>query len=342
MSIRRLSFKYKLALSFSAIIISIVAVACLLIGSLTKQYVAAEIERDMVGTCMSVDSLMEERRARLEELAVAVASDYIIRIILDDKGMDRVTRDDILNSAILPGYSHLNLLAVLNTDGSIRAISTKAETLEPRLIRHPAVDRSLEGRPAVGFIPHKGTFYEIAVIPVRMGIYVQELIGTITVGMPWSMQDLKSIRKLSHAEIAFFDTSGVLLSSGPPFTPQMASQGFAINWSHLTGLPSDWPSQLSAGPERFIVVKISTPDGVSPDYMVARSLDQPLAFWNRMWSWLLELGIGRVLIGGVVSLMLALGISRSVHILQSAFRRVAQAAALLMATSRALNRRVRG
>jgi hypothetical protein len=342
MSIRRLSFKYKLALSFSAIIISIVAVACLLIGSLTKQYVAAEIERDLVGTCMSVDSLMEERRARLEELAVAVASDYLIRIILDDKGMDRVTRDDILNSAILPGYSHLNLLAVLNTDGSIRAISTKAETLEPRLIRHPAVDRSLEGRPAVGFIPHKGTFYEIAVIPVRMGIYVQELIGTITVGMPWSMQDLKSIRKLSHAEIAFFDTSGVLLSSGPPFTPQMASQGFAINWSHLTGLPSDWPSQLSAGPERFIVVKISTPDGVSPDYMVARSLDQRLAFWNRMWSWLLELGIGRVLIGGVVSLMLALGISRSVHILQSAFRRVAQAAALLMATSRALNRRVRG
>ena len=324
MSIRFLSFKYKLALSFSAIIIAIVAVAFLLIGSLTKQYVAAEIERDLSGTCMSVASLMEERRARLEELAVAVASDYLIRTILNDKGMDRVTRDDILNSVILPSYSHLNLLAVLNTDGSIRAISTKAEALEPLLIRHPAVERSLAGRPAVGFIPHAGTFFQIAVIPVRTGIYVRELIGAVAVGMPWSMQDLKSIRELSHAEIAFFDTSGVLLSSGPPFTPQMGDKDFAINWSHLTGLPSDWPSQLSTGPERFIVVKVGTPDDVSPDYMVARSLDQQLAFWNRMWSWLLQLGVGGVLIGSVVSLMLALGISRPIHIFQSAFHRVGQ------------------
>jgi hypothetical protein len=66
------------------------AVAFLLIGSLTKQYVAAEIERDLVGTCMSVASLMEERRARLEELAVAVASDYLIRTILNDKGLERL------------------------------------------------------------------------------------------------------------------------------------------------------------------------------------------------------------------------------------------------------------
>jgi hypothetical protein len=102
MTLRRLPFKYKLALSFSAIIIAIVAVAFLLIGSLTKQYVAAEIERDLAGTCISVASLMEERRTRLEELAVAVASDYLIRTILTDKGMDRVTRDDILNSLILP------------------------------------------------------------------------------------------------------------------------------------------------------------------------------------------------------------------------------------------------
>ena len=74
MSLRQLSFKYKLALSFSVIIIGIVAVAFVLIGSLTKQYVVTTIESEMVDTCTSVARLMEEHRVRLEELAVAIAS----------------------------------------------------------------------------------------------------------------------------------------------------------------------------------------------------------------------------------------------------------------------------
>jgi serine phosphatase RsbU (regulator of sigma subunit) len=324
MPLRQLSFKYKLALSFSVIIIGIVAVAFLLIGSLTKQYVVTTIESEMVDTCTSVARLMEEHRVRLEELAVAIASDYLIRTILTDKGMDRVTRDDILDSVVLPRNSHLKLLAVLNTDASIRAISTKAEALQPLLILHSAVARSLEGRPAFGFIPHEDTFFQIAAIPVRTGIYVQELIGAVVVGMPWSIQDLNAIRELSHAEIAFFDTTGVMLSTGPPFTPQMGKEDSAIAWSQLSALPSDWPSMLPAGLERFIVIKVGTQQEVSPGYIVARSLDQQLEFWNRMWRWLLELGIGGVLIGCVVSFIIARGISRPIHILQSAFRRVSQ------------------
>jgi serine phosphatase RsbU (regulator of sigma subunit) len=268
--------------------------------------------------------LMEEHRARLEELVVAVASDYLIRTILTDKGMDRVTRDDILDSVVLPSHSHLKLLAVLNTDTSIRAISTKAEALKPLLIRHSAIARSLEGRPAFGFIPHEDTFFQISAIPVRTGIYVQELIGAVVVGMPWSIQDLNAIRELSHAEIAFFDTNGLMLSTGPPFTPQLGKKDSAIAWSQLSALPSDWSSMLPAGLERFIVIKVGTQHEVSPGYIVARSLDQQLEFWNRMWSWLLELGIGGVLIGCGVSLILSRGISRPIHILQSAFRRVAQ------------------
>ncbi|NWF72241.1 MAG: hypothetical protein HXY51_04225 [Nitrospirae bacterium] len=147
MSLRKLSFKYKLALSFSVIIIGIVAVAFFLIGSLTKQYVVTTIESEMVDTCTSVARLMEEHRLRLEELAVAIASDYLIRTILTDKGMDRVTRDDILDSVVLPRNSHLKLLAVLNTDASIRAISTNAEALKPMLIRHSAAARRSASSP---------------------------------------------------------------------------------------------------------------------------------------------------------------------------------------------------
>ena len=79
---------------------------------------------------------------------------------------------------------------------------------------------------------------------------------------------------------------------------------------------------VQAGPERFIVVKVDAPDELSPPYMVARSLDQQLAFLNRMRRWLIELGIGGVLAGVLVSFILALGITRPIQTLQAAFRRV--------------------
>jgi len=324
MSPRWLSYKSKLALSVSAIIIGLLVVVFLMIETLMKKYVATEIEKDLVGTCLSIARLMDERQKRLEELAAAVAGDYLIRAILTDKGLDRVTRDDILNSVILPGYSQLQLLAVFNKDASIRAISTNAEALQAILIGHPTVGLSIEGRGTIGYISHEGSLFQIAALPVFLGIYVRELIGVVTVGMPWSMQDLKSVREHSHAEIAFFDTTGLLLSSGPPFTAKPGDKNSAVAWSYLAALPNDLPSALPTGPEDFLVVKIGTPDVASPAYMVARSLNQQLEILNRVRSWLLQLGIGGVLIGCVVSVLLAVGISRPIRILQSAFRRVAQ------------------
>lgn len=324
MSLRRLSFKYKLALSVSAIILGLVAGVFLLIENLMEKYVAAEIERDLTGTRMSVARLMEERRARLGELAMALAGDTLVRTILTDKTIDRVTRDDIVDSEILPNYPQLKLLAVLYMDGSIRALSEKAEALEPVLSGYAPVRRSLDGRPAIGFLRYEGSFLQIATIPVRIGpAYAREVIGTVAVGMSWSMEDLKSIRELSHAEIAFFDATGAILSSGPPFTPQPGTDEPAA-WRRLAAIDSDLAAMVQAGPERFIVVKVDEPDEVSPPYMVARSLDQQLEFLNRMRRWLLELGIGGVLVGCLVSFILALGISRPIQTLQTAFRRVKQ------------------
>jgi serine phosphatase RsbU (regulator of sigma subunit) len=322
MSARRLAFKYKLALSVSAIILCLVAGAFLLIEKLMENYVAAEIEKDLIGTRRSVARLMEERLARLGELAVALAGDTLVRTILTDKAIDRVTRDDMVDSEILPNYPQVKLLAVLYMDGSVRAISEKTAGLEPLLRDYAPVARSLDGRSAIGFMRHEGSFLQMAAIPVRIGpAYAREVIGTVAVGMAWSMEDLKSIHELSHAEIAFFDAGGPFLSSGPPFIPELGTNEPAA-WHRLAAIDSGRAATVQAGPERFVVVKVDAPDEVSPPYMVARSLDQQLAFLNRMRRWLIELGIGGVLAGFLVSFLLALGISRPIQILQAAFRRV--------------------
>jgi serine phosphatase RsbU (regulator of sigma subunit) len=305
MSPWRLSFKYKLALSASTLILGVVASVFLLIENLMEKYVTAEIEKDLAGTRMSVARLMEERRARLNELAVALAGDTLIRTILTDKNIDRVTRDDILDSEILSNYPQLKMLAVLDTDGSIKAINQDIEGLATKLRRHAPDGRGLSDRPATGFLSTAGSFLQVAVIPVRIG--------------PAYARDLMSIRELSHAEVAFFDGAGAFLSSGPPFTPQTR----AADLTRMAPMAGNRSVMLQSGSERFIVVKVDEPDEVSPPYMIARSLDQQMAFLNRMRRWLIELGIGGILVGCGVSFLLALGISRPVHTLQAALRRVA-------------------
>jgi hypothetical protein len=143
----------------------------------------------------------------------------------------------------------------------------------------------------VGTRSNEGAFLQIAAIPVRIGpAYAREVIGAVAVGMLWSMEDLTSIRELSHAEIAFFDDTGAFLSSGPPFTPQTGADEFTA-WTHLSPTAGSRSIMLQSGAERFVVVKVDEPDEVSPPYMIARSLDQQMAFLNLMRRWLLELGI---------------------------------------------------
>ncbi len=326
MWIRRIPFKYKLTLSIALIVVGVLAGALFLIESLMEKYVTAETERDLANTRRMVSRLMEERRARLEELAFALTGDSLTRTLLTDKTLNRLTRNDIVDSEILANYPQLSLLAVFHIDGSIAAISETAEALESVLSRHSAVRQSLGGRAALGFIRHETSFLQIAAIPVTIGpAHAREVIGTVAVGVVWSAADLKNIRDLSQAAIGFFDAPGIFLSSGPPFeSTQSGTAEATAAWGMLEAIPSNQAVMVPAGPERFIVVKVNDPGEISPAYLIARSLDRQLEFLNQMRRRLVELGMGGILIGGAVGFILALGISRPIHVLQSAFRRVAR------------------
>jgi serine phosphatase RsbU (regulator of sigma subunit) len=321
---RTYPFKYKLALSISALILVLLAGVFLLIENVLRSYVTAETREDLITTRAIVSRLLGERRARLHELGIALVGDALTRALLTDRTLDRPTRDDIVENEILPSYPQLGLMAVLDGDGSTRALSGTAQALEPALRSLAAARLALEGEPAPGFIRHGDGIVQVAAVPVRIGPHsVQEVIGAVVVGRRWSMGELEGIRQMSRAEVAFYEPTGIFLSSGPPFTPSPGEGDRAV-WDELRTLPDGQTAIVTAGSERFIVVKSLEPGDVSAPYLVARSLDRELDFMRHIRRWLLELGVGGILVGCIVSLVLALGISRPIHLLQAALRRVSR------------------
>jgi serine phosphatase RsbU (regulator of sigma subunit)/pimeloyl-ACP methyl ester carboxylesterase len=318
---RHFAFKYKLALGISAVILVLLAGVFLLIESFLRFYVTAETEEDLFTTRALVSRLLEERRARLHELGTALAGDALTRTLLTDRTLDRPTRDDLVDGEILPSYPQLMVMAVLDANGSTRALSDAARPLEAPLRALAAARRALEGEPGLGFIRDGDGIVQTASVPVRIGPQAaREVIGAVVVGRRWSMGELETIRRMSRAEVAFYDPDGIFLASGPPFTG--ANGGSA--WPQLGPLPYGRTAVVTAGAERFIVVKSMEPGDVSAPYLVARSLDRQLDFMGRIRRWLLELGLGGILVGCAVSLLLALGISRPIRRLQEALRRVSR------------------
>jgi serine phosphatase RsbU (regulator of sigma subunit) len=321
---RHYPFKYKLALSVSALILVLLASVFLLIENFVQSYVTAETREDLITTRALVSRLLEERRSRLHELGVALAGDVLTRALLTDRAIDRATRDDIVESEILPSYPQLGVMAVLDPDGATRALSEAARALEAALRGFGAARRALGGEPAVGYIRQGEGMVQIAAVPVRIGPHLaQEVIGVVVVGRRWSMGEVETIRQMSRAEVAFFDPAGVFLASGPPFARSPGGGGESV-WDELRSLPDGQTAIVTAGSERFIVMKSLEPDGVAAPYLVARSLDRELGFMRHIRRWLLELGAGGILVGCAVSLILALGISRPIHLLQAALRRVSR------------------
>ena len=320
----RFPFKYKLSLCIAVIIFGLLGGAFLLIQNLIERNVADEIERDLLRARQLVSRLIEERRLHLGELAQGLAGDSLTRTLLTDKSLDGPTRDDIVETEILTNFPQLKLLAVMDVNGAARGLSDSARSLGPRLLAHPAVRSSLQGRATLGFIRQEGAFLQLMAIPLSIGPPdAREVIGAVVVGSPWLKQDLQTIRDLSQADIAFFEDRGVFLSSGFPFESGAGkSHGTPAAWEDLVSLSAAHPATVQAGPERFIMIKIVEPPTVSPSYMVARSLDRQLEFLNQVRLWLVRLGIGGILLGFAVSYALALGISRPIRTLQAALRRV--------------------
>jgi class 3 adenylate cyclase len=319
----RFPFKYKLALSIAVILLGVLSGTFLVLQARIEANAVESIKADLQTTRQMVIGLIEERSARLHESARSVGGSELVRIILTDLTLDRLTADDIVAEEVMPRYPQLSLISVADHQGRIRASSALGAHVEyVEALSSP----SRQGRVGLAFLRIGPSYQQVTTLPVFVGPRERrEVLGVVGVGMAWTAGDLVKIRTLSGADIALLAGEGIVAGAGPAF--DAADKG---NPRPPGGIPFNRVSTVSPeihaiGGERHVLLRIEAHGTAgAPDFVIARSLDAQLAFVNEIRRIMIQFGLLGIAVGLAVSLAMATGIARPIRTLTAVARHIAR------------------
>ncbi len=315
------SFKYKLTFLIASIILALSVGIFVILRAQIEAKAIKNIKRDFTITKAMVSSLMEDRLTRLNEIAAGLSGNELIRVILTDETLDKVTCDDIVENEILTKYPKLSMLYVANADGKGLAINRASKDLGYLLPRQNFYRASLEGRPGAGFLIHRNRSIQIMAFPLTIGMAdFEEVIGIIVVGLTWSKEDLARIKAVSQADLAFFQKNEIILSTdlqliNDRYSPKQVFATFLNNASNRSSFAE--PAVVPISNERFLHLSIWDDSEVLPPYIIAKSLDRQLAFVKKLEQIITHFGAGGIAVGLLVSFLLALSVSRPIDALRA-------------------------
>jgi adenylate cyclase len=320
-----LPFKYKLTVLINSIVMIVLGGLFVILQGYIENNAITTIKADLKNTKIMVSRLLQDRQIRLEEIARGLGGAELIRVILTDTTLDQVTRDDIVETEILPDYPQIHLLGVIDPNGTLLAINQAGQSLSQILPAQESVQASLEGERSNGFLIEGSRLVQIVTLPLTIGdVDAAEIIGTLVVGMSLSQDDLERIKALSEADLLFFQANRIFLSTAVHLrnnhqpSPQELSVFSAESNAH------EEPVVVLVHQERFLYLTVAESGGKMPPYIVAKSLDQQLTFVHDLRKFMLQFGIGGLLAGVIIGYLFARGISRPIKSLQIAAAEVEQ------------------
>ncbi|RJQ68213.1 MAG: adenylate/guanylate cyclase domain-containing protein [Desulfobacteraceae bacterium] len=285
----------------------------------------AVIKEDLQTTRELVINLIEERSRRLTGLALAAGSNELVRTIVTDATLDRLTSDDIVATEIMPSFPHLSLLSIADHKGQIRGSHSLGPDIEKILSTDSPLKAGLSGRVGHAFIRHGDRYHQIITFPLLIGPPSRnEVLGSIFVGMEWSAEDLQKIRTMSRADIALLHGLEILIFEGAAFK-RSAAERQALSEATIDRLSSTLPEIHRIAGERYLFLKIEGQQARgAPSFVIAKSLDAQLGFVDDIRRVMVQFALLGIAVGLAVSLVMALGIARPIRTLTAVARLIAQ------------------
>ncbi len=318
-------FRYKLTAIFTMIIVALLYAIFNVVQSDIESKFRVLIEQQLTQAKGYVSQRMDDRYELLFNDATAIINDKLIRDIITDKTMSRLTRNDIVASEVLPKFTNLTVLAITDTEGILVAEQKQDSAVVNALISSEWYEYSLDGEAVAGYVLHDKTFYQGIAMPVFLG---DEMIGIVMAGRPLLQQDISDIKQISHIDISVIDQrkrvistvfsglseASVLLTEFDQWLTQVQAENFI----------ADKTLQVNLGQERFLMRYTLDETVFVPPYIIVSSLDESVGFVNQIRQNMLALGSFGLFIAVAISFIFAVGVSTPIRRLSVATTQVAK------------------
>ena len=165
---------------------------------------------------------------------------------------------------------------------------------------------------------------QIAAIPIRFNSRRVGQAGAILlVGMSWLKTDLERILDLSGVQIALFQQGLSILSTGMPFEHgDIAYDLEGTQLRSIWAISASTPKIARVGGERFLFIRVPDDQGVSPDFVIAKSLDGEPTLVDQIRANMVTFGLAGIGLAIGVSLFFGLKVSRPLRMLVEATRKI--------------------
>ena len=304
-------FRYKLAILFALIVLLMLGGSLLIIQSGVTDRFEERITQELDRTCELLDDFMAQRHGMLSDNGFTLTGDTLILEMLRDQNLDRPTRNDILRDEVHPAFEFIDAIVVADSAGEITADSGPDGSFVHALRNSPVFAVTGTGESGEGLILHDNYYYQVVSTPAYR---VRELLGTVFVCLRLDERFLERVRDLADVDIA-------LMQGTDPVTTSLSVQPQALSRIFDRSAAGQTQSvALNDTPHLYRII-IGDPQFV-PDYIVAKSLRNDLAFLGGLRTRALTVGTMGLLLAVLLGLLLAKGVTRPVSELTDGMTRV--------------------
>jgi signal transduction histidine kinase/HAMP domain-containing protein len=302
--------RYRITVHFAAVLIVVMALVLVVVNVLVSRQANSAVEQRFNEAKRLFQRQLAEETDRLTQLGLVIsrAPRLLAAIATADHQtvLDRAqTSQRQLGSAIF---------TVVDMDGIVLARAHQPENWGDNVASDQMVEQALRGQESAGLMETDGQLYQVVTIPLVSG--GQTVSGALRLGLHIDNSLATGMMELSGTHISFLVGDRIVASSLPhaerlELEKQTAASGHNQQQRDLL---------LQDERYRYATVGLPVPGA---HYIIQRSIDREKAYLVQLQWLLLLVGLVALVVGGLVSMVLARGIAKPISTMADLSTRVA-------------------
>ena len=288
-------------LTFTILIILAIIISILMtVNLLVSHHIRSNLEQDLLNTKMVFDEFQKSHYQRLlSECRMLVQQPTIKEIILTDNPIAIAYETEKYQQLI-----NSDLFAIISKSGTGLKIINEPYKYGDNLFNTSVISRVLQGSEIFITFSHLDKIFQVAFVPITLN---DEIIGTLSLGYEIDKKLALELKKVTQSEVSFIANKEVIASTLPLSLQQELKKQLLPTLEqyldHCATNPLFYNQEITLGKEHYLSLFMPINPKQSPEgglCLIQKSVDQAMAFVNRVRNGLIIIAISALAISFVI------------------------------------------